>query len=378
MKRISFFSWSLMLVVLVSGLVFTGCSEDDEEKFDYPMETLYGTWEGTGIYMESNNKWIDPSNWMYSEFQFSITFYEGGKYYGKGYFGTGSGTYKAKGNTITTYVDGEVYLRYDIKSLTANNAELIMYYNDSEDYIRLRVTKKSSTSSELPTDKPKEEVELKLDYTFSESGDMTRATGSEVYSTFYEKYIKTKVLTPKSYTLEFIPKGESNSVIKINGNWNDKDCVRLPEGEYTVIGTSYPLEEYAKIGIKELPSDTVYISFNETVNIVNDMTTLTLNAKYDSFLLLFDSENTSKIELNETSKQLSCDESCYWLFAKETSWSNCDNGFSFTHYLGAKIIRNNGVEVDVEFGKLSLTKGKYYYFNDMTNSFDIPMMESGN
>lgn len=56
----------------------TGCSKDDEENFDYPMETLYGTWEGTGIYMESNNKWIDPSNWMYSEFQFSITFYEGG------------------------------------------------------------------------------------------------------------------------------------------------------------------------------------------------------------------------------------------------------------------------------------------------------------
>lgn len=32
MKRISFFSWSLMLAVLVSGLVVTGCESDDEEK----------------------------------------------------------------------------------------------------------------------------------------------------------------------------------------------------------------------------------------------------------------------------------------------------------------------------------------------------------
>lgn len=378
MKK-NLFCWSLMLLMLASSMVFTGCSEDDEEKFDYPMKTLYGTWEGTGIYMESYNKWIDPSNWMYSEFQFSITFYEGGKYYGKGYFGTGSGTYKAKGNTITTYVDGEVYLRYDIKSLTANNAELIMYYNDSEDYIRLRVTKKSSTSSELPTDKPKEEVELKLDYTFAESGDMTRTTGSEeIYTEFYDKYIKTKVLTPRNYTLTFTRVGITGSIIEIKSAWNNNDCVRLPEGEYYVNGTSYPIENYTEIGgINDLPSDTVYLEFNETVKITKDMSTLVLNAKYNSFLMLFDTENTSKIELvisNNVVKELSKDSNCYWLFARTKS--TYKNGV--TSYFTSRITRNDNNAVDVVFGRLPMQFGKYYYFNDMTNSFDIPMMESGN
>lgn len=358
-----------MLVVLVSGLVVTGCSED-EEGFSLTKSDVVGFWE---VYEATE----DGETFDINSGYITINLKSDNNYRVKFFTNTYIGRYVIKGNKVVGTTLDPITEYFTFKSLNGNVAT-IDYSNSTGDKYIFKAKRTSSTSSEIPSDEPKEEVEFKLDYTFSESGDMTRATGEEVYTEFYDKYIKTKVLTPKSYTLEFIPKGESNSVIKINGNWNDKDCVRLPEGEYTVIGTSYPLEEYAKIGIKELPSDTVYISFNETVNIVNDMTTLTLNAKYDSFLLLFDRENTSKIELNETSKQLSCDESCYWLFAKETSWTNWDNGFSFTHYLGAKIIRNNGVEVDVEFGKLSLTKGKYYYFNDMTNSFDIPMMESGN
>lgn len=142
MKRISFFSWSLMLAVLVSGLIVTGCSEDEDNEFNYPMETLYGTWIGTGIYIESDGTWIDPtSSWLYDDLEFSITFYEDGKYYGKGFFGTGRGTYKAEGNTITTYVDGEMYLYYKVTSLTNNKAELTMY-DGSGDSMKLRVTKK--------------------------------------------------------------------------------------------------------------------------------------------------------------------------------------------------------------------------------------------
>lgn len=377
MKRISFFNWSLMLVVLVSGLVVTGCSEDEEDKFDYPMEALYGTWVGTGIYMESDGIWIDPtSSWLYDDLEFSITFYENGKYYGKGFFGTGSGTYKVKGNTITTYVDGEMYLYYKVTSLTNNKAELTMY-DGSGDSMKLRVTKKSA-SSEIPSDEPKEEVELKLDYTFAESGSMTRATGEEVYTEFYDKYIKTKVLTPRNYTLTFTRVGITGSIIEIKSAWNNNDCVRLPEGEYYVNGTSYPIENYTEIGgINDLPSDTVYLEFNETVKITKDMSTLVLNAKYNSFLMLFDTENTSKIELvisNNVVKELSKDSNCYWLFAR-TKYTY-KNGV--TSYFTSRITRNDNNAVDVVFGRLPMQFGKYYYFNDMTNSFDIPMMESGN
>ena len=39
---------------------------------------------------------------------------------------------------------------------------------------------------------------------------------------------------------------------------------------------------------------------------------------------------------------------------------------------------DNGDNLEVVFGTLPIEIGKYYYFNDITNSFDIPKMESGN
>lgn len=106
--------FGLMLLCATMVLSLYSCSDD--ETFDYPMEILYGKWEGTGIYYEG--EWIDLSNWMYQELSFSIRFNEDGTYYGEGFFGTGHGTYKAVGKNITTYVDGEKYLTYYVKSLS--------------------------------------------------------------------------------------------------------------------------------------------------------------------------------------------------------------------------------------------------------------------
>lgn len=220
-----------------------------------------------------------------------------------------------------------------------------------------------------------QEVDLTLDYLFIESGSMTRATGEGVYKEFYEKYIKTKQLTPKTYHLEFIKSDES--VLTISGEWGINNNIRLTEGEYIVTGYSYPKEEYAKQP-KYLPSDTAYIIFDEKVSITKDMTSLILNAKYDSFLLLFDKANKTDIILNIDERKLNHDDSCYWVFGKDKSWTNYDNGFSFTHYLSANILMNNPNNILIELGKLPLNKGKYYYFNDLTTSFDVPQMESGN
>lgn len=134
MKKVLF-----MMFILASLSCLSSCSKDKEDDFNYPMETVYGTWEGTAIY--SKGEWIDITHWWYEDFQFSITFYSDGKYYGRGAFGTGSGTYKANGNTITTYVDGEIYLTYDIISLTNEKAELTMY-DKSGDSMRIKVAKK--------------------------------------------------------------------------------------------------------------------------------------------------------------------------------------------------------------------------------------------
>ena len=127
-----------------------------------------------------------------------------------------------------------------------------------------------------------QEVGLTLDYTFAESGSMTRAAGEEVYGSFYEKYIKTKKLTPTTYSLIFT-----------NGVWGNKDAIRLMEGEYTVAGTSAPQPIEDEM-LSHHISDTVFISFDETVHISKDMTSITLTAKYDSYLLMFDKDNCNE------------------------------------------------------------------------------------
>lgn len=128
----------LTLMALFCVVAFTSCSKD-EETFDYSMSTLYGTWEGSEI--KSGDNWIDITSWIYSKYQFGIVFYDDGTYYGYGYFGTGSGTYKAIDNKIITYVDGVQYIVYTIKSLTNSTAELTMSMDGSDSTIDIRVEK---------------------------------------------------------------------------------------------------------------------------------------------------------------------------------------------------------------------------------------------
>ncbi len=233
-----------------------------------------------------------------------------------------------------------------------------------------------SCSKEDAVGKNPREVNVILDYTFRESGNMSRATHTEVYDQFYESYIKTKLLTPKLYSLTFKNKATEKNVLTISGHWGEKTAVRLPEGEYTIIGQSRPVEKETYYGY-EYPSDTVYLTFNETVKIEEGMTNLALTAIYDSFLLLFDTDNTSKISMSGpgSNKNLTKDNNIYWLFVRDISYRLSSGSSTGTYSLS--LTRNNGDLIDIPLVGLSFEKGKYYYFNDLLNSFDVPKMESG-
>lgn len=112
----------LFLLAMLPMFVFSSCSDDDD--FDYPMETLYGTWNATDVKVDG--RWYDVTTYPYTKFGMSISFRSDGTFSGKGYFGTGSGTYEATGNTIITYLDGEEYMSYTVNSLSDKNAELTM------------------------------------------------------------------------------------------------------------------------------------------------------------------------------------------------------------------------------------------------------------
>ena len=217
-----------------------------------------------------------------------------------------------------------------------------------------------------------QEVELTLNYSFADCGSMSRAAGSEVYADFYDKYIKTKILAPKTYELTFT-NNETKATATIRGNWDRKDFIRLIEGSYTVAGTSYPNERYEY-------SDSLFLHFNEVVNIKRDDTNLSLNALHDSFLLMFDSANTENIELTTSlssngspEKQIINDDKLYWIFLQSVASS-----FGKDYYYALDICRKDGNNSYIRLKDTPFEKGKYYYFNDMTISFDIPPMESGN
>lgn len=42
----------LFVAMMLPLIAFTACSDDDD--FDYPMETLYGTWDVTDVKVEGN------------------------------------------------------------------------------------------------------------------------------------------------------------------------------------------------------------------------------------------------------------------------------------------------------------------------------------
>lgn len=124
------------ILVFTVTTLFLSCNRNE---FDYPMDTIYGTWEGIELGVDGN--WIDLTDSFFSEFRFSITFYEDGTYYGRGYFGTGSGTYRAKDDIIYTYVDDKPYRNYRVLSLNNNRAELEMFVDGAEGTINLKVEK---------------------------------------------------------------------------------------------------------------------------------------------------------------------------------------------------------------------------------------------
>lgn len=132
MKQNRFWSVFTVLVLAFSvSLVLSSCNNDEDNDFisgfSYPAETLYGTWKLTKI---------GDMSWPYQTT--TATFNSDGTYSGRGYFGNGTGTYTAKGKTIKCYVDGLLYMQYEVVTLTGKTATMKM--SDSDSSITVTVT----------------------------------------------------------------------------------------------------------------------------------------------------------------------------------------------------------------------------------------------
>lgn len=115
----------LLCLLLGGGILLTGCSKDD---VGFRERDIWGTWRLTqvvrpdGSYYdlttEEAEKIIEPT---FAKFEKS------GWYTGYGFYGYGHGTYTVSGNTITTYVAGDVYITYDVLEFHKNTVKLRMY-----------------------------------------------------------------------------------------------------------------------------------------------------------------------------------------------------------------------------------------------------------
>lgn len=229
--------------------------------------------------------------------------------------------------------------------------------------ITMAATVSCSSETDSPTPTP-EEVSVKLDYAFFEQGSMSRS-GESVYESFYNNYVKTKVLAPKKYNLTFKKGGDA--IRLYNGEWGKTDLIKAPTGSYQIVGESYPNNS-------SLKSDSLFLKFDEQTTITAETKGITLTAKYDCFLLLFDASNISKISAYYNSgsgsrKDLVKKDGVFYLFATTTE---------SPAPLMIDIERPSGMTINIVASEFDFEKGKYYYFNDITNSFDIDPMVSGN
>lgn len=87
--------------LVVASFVFVSCSDDGDDNNQYNA-AIVGTWKVTEVKTSQSGNYISwPFKTTYASFNGD------GTYYGSGYFGTGSGTWSIKGNTVNTYVGSE-------------------------------------------------------------------------------------------------------------------------------------------------------------------------------------------------------------------------------------------------------------------------------
>lgn len=125
--------FSLMLLLATLVIALPSCSDDKDEPNNL-KEQIIGTWDATAVLIYG--EWIDITN--RPNLALSATFRKNGTYYGEGALGDGGGTYKISGNTVTTYIDNELFATYTVKTISGNKAEVTMSMGTDKLELRLK------------------------------------------------------------------------------------------------------------------------------------------------------------------------------------------------------------------------------------------------
>ena len=213
-----------------------------------------------------------------------------------------------------------------------------------------------------------------ISYSLDESvgKSMTRSAASDGWAKFYAK-IKSGELVAESYEIIF-SNSETNQSYTFNGKWANKEMFILPIGKYKVSGTSN--DEGERIQQK------CSLIFDTTAEIDENTSEIKLNAGYNCFLLAFGNENIkdisnhffdqSKNDGNGSENLYSSDDFIYCFVNNQLSGKYYTSDYNYL--LGT--FKSGGTFKIVTY-EAKFQKGKYYIYNNVPSSFDIPEMESG-
>lgn len=211
------------------------------------------------------------------------------------------------------------------------------------------------------------EVSVSIDYALPESGSMSRG-GAELYAKFYNEQIATRKLTPSTYTLTFTNTVDQ-STVTITDQWAKGHALKLLSGTYKVKGASASVEKDYNGGI-----DTLYLSFDEEIAIDAATSKITLNAKYDSFMVFFDAAGISNAQYYfadggnyGTKHTLAKVDAVYYFFIPR-----------ITNSTDQLLIERPTGNATINLKPMAFEKGKYYYFGDLPSDFNLPEMDGGN
>lgn len=206
-----------------------------------------------------------------------------------------------------------------------------------------------------------ENVTFKLSYSMDKGASMTRV-GEEAYNSFYENFVKTKVVGYPEYDLSFY-KGDV-LVGSFKGSW-DATTVTLPEGEYIVKGTSGSYgDDYSDY---EKSHKYMSLRFQQEISVKKSDTTLELNPEYDCYLLFFDGTVFNHVEI--------CGDYRYSFRAA----GNIKYAFINSKSIASRVdyTTKDGDSGKIEIDAFDFRIGNYYCMDAVATGYQVSPMNNG-
>jgi hypothetical protein len=241
-------------------------------------------------------------------------------------------------------------------------------------YIVLLVVILYGCSKEVIKPTIKNDIKVSVDYFLPvHSGDMISKSNSSSYLNFYNKYIVTKILTPKTYNLNFINL-ETDYKWGVSGLWEAHDLISVPPGKYRIYGDSRAEEDC---------SDHCSFVFDDTVIISSVTTTLALKAIYACSLLLLDTTNIGYTKFSTThpnplviTKSMMKTDDVYHSFISDQVNGPVYSNLSIDLWIANRPLDGEdfGTGMSISITSYKWQTGKYYFIENTGNNYIIPLM----